>query len=81
MVVREYYMTRRDGVRLFRTYSDKNLYIIQEQTNDLYDEAIDVENAPYTYIESTQPIEEVQEDVLHQQRNRINCGFTSKDVQ
>jgi thymidylate kinase len=66
MVVREYYMTRRDGVRLFRTYSDKNLYIIQEQTNDLYDEAIDVENAPYTYIESTQPIEEVQEDVLHQ---------------
>lgn len=65
MVVREYYMTRRDGIRLFRTYSDKNLYIIQEQTNDLYDEAIDVENAPYTYIESTQPIEEVQEDVLH----------------
>ena len=58
-------MTRRDGIRLFRTYSDKNLYIIQEQTNDLYDEAIDVENAPYTYIESTQPIEEVQEDVLH----------------
>lgn len=65
MIVREYYMTRRDGIRLFRTYSDKNLYIIQEQTNDLYDEAIDVENAPYTYIESTQPIEEVQEDVLH----------------
>ena len=65
MIVREYYMTRRDGIRLFRTYSDKNLYIIQEQTNVLYDEAIDVENAPYTYIESTQPIEEVQEDVLH----------------
>ena len=65
MIVREYYMTRRDGIRLFRIYSDKNLYIIQEQTNDLYDEAIDVENAPYTYIESTQPIEEVQEDVLH----------------
>lgn len=65
MIVREYYMTRRDGIRLFRTYSDKNLYIIQEQTNDLYDQAIDVENAPYTYIESTQPIEEVQEDVLH----------------
>lgn len=65
MIVREYYMTRRDGIRLFRTYSDKNLYIIQEQTNDLYEEAIDVENAPYTYIESTQPIEEVQEDVLH----------------
>ena len=65
MIVREYYMTRRDGIRLFRTYSDKNLYIIQEQTNDLYEEAIDVENAPYTYIESTQLIEEVQEDVLH----------------
>ena len=65
MIVKEYYMTRRDGVRLFRTYSDQNLYIIQEQTNILYDEAIDVENAPYTYIESNQPIEEVQEDVLH----------------
>lgn len=66
MIVKEYYMTRRDGVRLFRTYSDQHLYIIQEQTNILYDEAIDVENAPYTYIESNQPIEEVQEDVLHQ---------------
>lgn len=66
MIVKEYYMTRADGIRLFRTYSDKNLYIIQEQTNILYDEAIDVENAPYTYIESNQPIEEVPADVLHQ---------------
>lgn len=65
MIVREYLKTRKDGIRLFRTYSDQHLYIIKEQTNELYEEAIDVENAPYTYIESNKPIEEVQEDVLH----------------
>lgn len=65
MIKTDYLFTRKDGIRLFRTYSDQNLQIIKEQTGEYCDEAVDVENAPYTYIESNKPIEEVQEDVLH----------------
>lgn len=65
MIRREFYMTREDGVNLFRTYSDTNHYIKQIETDAIYDEAIDVENATYTYEETDQLIEEVEEDVLH----------------
>lgn len=51
MIVREEYMTRKDGVRLFRTYSDEGKDILQNETGIVYSEAIDVENAPYTYSE------------------------------
>jgi hypothetical protein len=61
MIIREFYRTRTDGVKLYRTYSDTNKIIIQEQTGIEYSEAIDVENAPYTYIESDKDIEVEQE--------------------
>ena len=61
MIKREYYMTRSDGVNLYRTYSSDNKYIIQVETGVEYSEAIDVENAPYTYIESDKDIEVVEE--------------------
>lgn len=51
MIVKEFYMTRKDGVNLYRTYSDKGLKIRKVGTDEIYDEAIDVENAPYTYEE------------------------------
>lgn len=51
MIVKEYYKTRLDGVKLYRIYSDDNRYIIQNETSITYTEAIDVENAPYTYSE------------------------------
>lgn len=57
MIKREYYMTRKDGIKLYRTYSDASKYIIQQPTGIEYDEAIDVETAPYTYIESDKEIE------------------------
>lgn len=57
MVFKEYYLTRTDGVKLYRNYSDKNVYIKQDQTGIEYSEAIDVENAPYTYTETDKPIE------------------------
>ena len=56
MIVKEFYQTRDDNVNLYRTYSDKEYYIQQEQTGAIYDEAIDVENAPYTYIETNEKI-------------------------
>ena len=60
MIVKEFYRTRNDGVNLYRTYSDKGFYILQNETNTEYDEAIDVENAPYTYSETDKPIEDIE---------------------
>lgn len=57
MIVREFYRTREDGVNLYRTYSDIGMYILQNETNIEYSEAIDVENATYTYSETNKPIE------------------------
>lgn len=58
MIKKEFYKTRNDGVNLYRTYSDSNYLIKQLETNSLYQEAIDVENAPYTYEETDILIEE-----------------------
>ena len=59
-VVREFYVTRADGVNLYRTYSDENFFLLQHPTEIEYAEAIDVENAPYTYTETDKliPVEE-----------------------
>jgi len=59
MILKEYYMTRSVGVRLYKTYSDRNKYIIQQTTCNEYSEAIDGETATYTYIESERDIEEM----------------------
>ena len=57
MIVREFYKTRKDGVNLFRNYSDEGFYIVQNETGIEYSEAIDVEGAAYTYSESDKLIE------------------------
>lgn len=62
MIVREFYTTRKDGVKLFRTYSDSNMYIRQVEIGSEYSEAIDVENAPYTYEETDKVIEYADND-------------------
>lgn len=59
MIVREYFDTRFDGVRLYKTYSDAGYYIKQQPTGVVYSEAIDVEGALYTYEETEDKIEEV----------------------
>ena len=56
MVVKEFYKTREDGVNLFRTYSDAGFTLIRNDGIE-YSEAIDVETAPYTYVESENLIE------------------------
>ena len=61
MVITEFYRVREDGVNLYRTYSDQNLRIQQEQTGTIYDEAVDVENRGYTYIETDIPIQQPEE--------------------
>ena len=63
MIKREYYKTRRkDGVKLYRTYSDENYKIKQIETGFIFDEAIDVEDAPFTY-EETEELIEVEENI------------------
>lgn len=57
MIIREFYMTRKDGINLYRTSSDKNTYIIKQGTNEKYDEAIDIESAPYIYEETEEIID------------------------
>lgn len=57
MIIREYFDMRFDGVALYRTYSDANLRIRQVETGAIYDEAIDVDGAPYTYEETDEAIE------------------------
>ena len=57
MIQREFYRTRNDGVNLYRTFSDEGMVILQNETGVEYDEAIDVEDAPYTYSETDKPIE------------------------
>lgn len=52
MIVKEFYRTRQDGVNLYRTYSDKGVQIRKVSTDEIYDEAIDVENAPFEYEET-----------------------------
>ena len=56
MIITEFYRTRKDGVNLYKTYSDAGMLIKQDQTDVLYEEAIDIENSGYTYTETETPI-------------------------
>lgn len=56
MIQREFYTQRKDGVKLYRTYSDAGMMIRQNETGMEYAEAIDVEGASYTYTETATPI-------------------------
>lgn len=65
MIIREFFLERKDGVKLYRTYSDENRMLIQEQTGIEYPEAVDVEDAGYTYTEGDiieEYIEEVEDE-------------------
>ena len=57
MIIKEFYMTRKDGVNLYKTYSDKNVYIVKQGIDEKYEEAIDVENSSYTYEETAEIID------------------------
>lgn len=62
-----FYMTRSDGVKLFKfavpntktgdEWDKPQFKIRQDQTGTLYDEAIDVEGKGYTYTETDIPAE------------------------
>ena len=64
MIKREYYLTREDGVNLYRTFSDEGYKIKQRPTGIIYDEAIDVENANFSYTETDEKVEVYEEEVV-----------------
>ena len=66
MIIKEFYRTRQDGVNLFKTYSDKGVYIQKVGTDEVYDIAIDIEGAYYTYVETDKPIEIKEEAELEE---------------
>lgn len=56
MIIKEFFATRTDGVKLYRSYSDQKLQIQKLGTNEIYDEAVDVETSEFTYIETDIPV-------------------------
>ena len=42
MVIKEFYRTREDGVNLYRSYSDEGFQIQKVGTDEVYDEAIEI---------------------------------------
>ena len=58
MIIKEFYEKRNDGINLFITYSDQKLKIQKVGTDEIYDSAIDIEDANFIYVETDIPIEE-----------------------
>ena len=52
MVIKEFYAKRTDGVNLYITKSTKGLKIRKVGTNEIYDEAVDIEYSNYQYEET-----------------------------
>lgn len=58
MIVKIPYKSKIDGkVKLHKTYSDRGVQIRKVGTDEVYDEAIDVESALYVYEETDIQIE------------------------
>ena len=74
MIITEFYETRPDGVNLYKTYSDIGMQIIQKPTNIMYNSAIDIENSPYTYIESDEKIPFYDEEEVDNDGNNDETG-------
>lgn len=58
MIVKEFYRIREDGISLYRTYSTDGLRLRKIGTDEIYDDAIDIDNASYEY-------EEIEEEEIN----------------
>lgn len=71
MIRTDFHSTRKDGVNLYRTYSDEGYQIRQVDTGAVYSEAVDVENSGHTYEETDILIED---DITDSEALRILLG-------
>jgi hypothetical protein len=72
MIKKEAYMTREDGVQIFRTYSDTDHKIRSKRTSVVYDDAVDIsENEEYEEAEGYIDLEgpDTYEDILKESEN------------
>ena len=60
MIIKEFYIQREDGINLIRTFSDEDFKIQKVGTLEIYEEAIDVENSVFDYIETAEKVEPVE---------------------
>lgn len=68
MVVKEFHRERKDGVKLYKSYSNEGYLIQKVGTDEKYAAAIDVENAPYEYVETSEKVPERPERTERRER-------------
>ena len=73
-IEKKFYKTRSDGVDLYISKSKNGFKILQVETGVVYDEAIDTETANYTYKETDERIEDLNEIELKAQAYDILIG-------
>jgi len=57
MIIEIPYKSKKDGtVRLIKRFSDKGVQIRKVGTDEIYDEAVDVEDAQFAYEETDIPV-------------------------
>ena len=59
MIIKEFYITRKDRVHLYKTYSTKNVYIQKVGTDEIYSIAYDVIENNFDYIETEKGLEKI----------------------
>lgn len=62
MIIKELYKEREDGANLYKTYSDTDLMIKKVGTDEVYNEAVDVEGAPFEYEETDIPVPKFEDE-------------------
>lgn len=75
MIKKEFYMKRADGINLYLTYSDANVYILQLDTGIIYESAVDVENSFHTYEETDEIINFEEKEVNEYGNNNEFIDF------
>lgn len=56
-IVTEFYRKREDNINLYRTYSNEGFLIKKVGTEEIYEEAIDIENSGFSYEETEELID------------------------
>lgn len=91
MIKKDFYKSRKDGVTLFRIYSDTDHKIKKVGTEDIYDDVIDMEGANFEYeeideyveLEGASTLDEVvslQEQISNATRKINRIGLTDKEA-
>lgn len=71
MIIQEMY---EDNPDLIRTYSDAGFKIIQVDTGNIYDEAIDIYSTTHIYEESDEKIEDLDDEPTDSELLHILLG-------